>query len=299
MNYESNYDDTFFEDFDKLCSIYQTVPYFKKRLQFFWQLLACTMHNLENADLHASFRFSWEENEVHIQEKGQMRYASFSLDTIETEFNVGYKRQFYEEWYEEVLSCLLSLRCESKIDPLISIDNVVLQVFLPGSVPITLMDCISEKDHFIYFNILNTKAYITPVIQAYFGLSIKKLLEIAGKNTELNYPLAKTELETWAERNGKDLKRLSEFIKHLPVLSITHESFCLEMIYYPEFLIAIKHDIYMVPLTEKDMLLLDTTMFSDYSVLELWSHIQWHKWLTPYRYFAKEKELYKIIAPQS
>ena len=84
MDYESNYDDTFFEDFDKLCNIYQTVPYFKERLKFYWQLLACTMHNLKDADLQASFRFFWEENEVLIQEKGQLEVATFSLDVIES-----------------------------------------------------------------------------------------------------------------------------------------------------------------------------------------------------------------------
>ena len=294
MNYESNYDDTFFDDFDKLCGIYQTVPYFKERLQFYWQLLACTMHNLESADLHASFRFQWEDNEVLIQEKGQMEYAAFSLKIIESEFNTGNKRQFYEEWYEEVLSCLLSLRCKKEIDPLISLNNIILQTYLPGNVPVTLMDCIFDKEFFIYFNIYNTDAYVTPNIQAYFGISIKGLLTVAGKNTEKIYPLAETELENWAIQNGKSLHGLSDFIKHLPVFSITHDSFCLEMIYYPEFLIAIKHDIYMVPLTEKDMLLLDTTMFSERSILEMWKKICWHPFLTPYRYDITEHKLVKL-----
>ena len=77
MNYESNYGDTFFENFDKLCHVYQTVPYFKERLKFYWQLLACTMHNLSDADLQASFRFSWTENEVLIQERDNWKSLLF------------------------------------------------------------------------------------------------------------------------------------------------------------------------------------------------------------------------------
>ena len=292
MNYESNYDDTFFEDFDKLCHVYQTVPYFKERLKFYWQLLACTMHNLENNDLHASFRFEWDENEVIIQETGQMQYATFSLEMIEKEYNSGNKRQFYEEWYEEVLSCLLSLRSQKTIDSAISLDNIIFQTYLPGSVPVTLMDCIYEKECSIYFNIYDTSAYVTPNIQAYFGISMQKLLELAGKNTARRYPLAAKKLEDVISETK--LYGLSDFIKHLPVLSVTHDSFCVEMIYYPEFLIAIKHDIYMVPLTEKDMLLLDTTMFSEHSVLELWEKICWHPLLNPYRYEIVKKKLIKL-----
>lgn len=292
MDYESNYDDTFFEDFDKLCSIYQTVPYFKERLKFYWQLLACTMHNLKDADLQASFRFSWEENEVLIQEKGQLEVATFSLDVIESEFNHGNKRQFYEEWYEEVLSCLLSLRSQKAIDSAISLDNIIFQTYLPGAVPVTLMDYVYEKTCSIYFNIYDTSAYVTPTIQAYFGVSMQKLLEIAGKNTAKKYPLAAKKLEDVVSE--KTLHGLSDFIKHLPVLSVTHDSFCLEMIYYPEFLIAIKHDIYMVPLTEKDMLLLDTTMFSEHSVLKLWEEICWYPLLTPYRYEIAKEKLTKV-----
>ena len=166
--------------------------------------------------------------------------------------------------------------------------NIVFQTYLPGAVPVTLMDCIYEKECFIYFNIYDTSAYVTPNIQAYFGVSMQKMLEFAGKNTAKRYPLAAKKLEDVVFE--KTLHGLSDFIKHLPVLSVTHDSFCLEMIYYPEFLIAIKHDIYMVPLTEKDMLLLDTTMFSEHSVLKLWEDICWYPLLTPYRYeIAKEK----------
>lgn len=293
MNYESNQDETFFEDFDKLCGIYQTVPYFKKRLQFYWQLLACTMHSLENADLHASFRFSWENNEIIIQETGQMKFATFDMESVETAFNSENKHQFYEEWYDEVLSCLLSLR-KKEVYPEINLNNIYLQTFLPGEVPVTLMDAICEKEHQIYFKIGNTKAYVTPIIQAYLGVSIEKLLSCAITNTEKTYSLAETNLEAWAIENHKDLHGLSDFIKNLPIFSITHDSFGIEMIYYTEFKIAIKKNIYLLPLTKKDMLLLDVDTFSEESILSVWEKIKWHDFLNPYFYDVNTQKVKSV-----
>lgn len=297
MNYESNQDEIFFEDFDKLCGIYQTVPYFKKRLQFYWKLLACTMHSLENADLHASFRFSWENNEIIIQETGQMKFATFDMESVETEFNSENKHQFYEEWYDEVLSCLLSLRKKEEY-PEINLNNIYLQTFLPGEVPITLMDAICEKEHQIYFKIGNTKAYVTPVIQAYLGVSIEKLLFYAIANTEKNYSLAETNLEAWAIENHKDLYGLSDFIKNLPIFSITHDSFSVEMIYYTEFKLAIKTDTYLIPLSKKDILLLDANLFSEHNIMEVWKKIKWQEFLMPYFYNVKEQKTIKIKASE-
>ena len=278
MNYESNYDDSFFKEFDRLCGDYKNVPFFKARLKFFWQLLACTMHNLKESNLQASFRFCWEENEVIIQETGQMKYATFSLEIIENEYNHNNKHQFYEEWYDEVLSCLYSLRTEQKLDPAISLQKVILQTFRPGESPITTMDCICQKELQIYFLLDGTYAYVTPAIQAYFGVSLNKLLEIAGKNTEQKYPLAAQRLEdfiftkknqeTWATEQGNVLHQYSHYIKSLPVLSVTHDSYGIEMIYYSEFQKNVKQDSYLISLSKQDILLLDASCFSEQSILQ-------------------------------